>query len=338
MNKKLNILEAVRGGAALYVFLGHFILGSLMDKTNILAFFFRFGQEAVILFFLMSGFVIELSWLRKKTSFQGFFIKRFLRIYPLFLLSILLVVAYKIIIGLPIDITTLLGNLFMLQDMESLKPGTIVATFGNSALWSLSYEWWFYLLFVPISSFKNKNTVAITIVAVSALLYYIYPIQIIRWLMYFGIWWSGVMLADYLILQQLNFKNSILKIIGPLLFLPLFLLIIKASTLKFDSIGIYPILEIRHFLSAIFFIIIAVIWKKFNWYGYNYIDFFERIAPFSYGVYVLHLPLILIFESLISKHIENSLIKFVVIGLLVLFCTYVLETKIQKRFLCFFKK
>jgi peptidoglycan/LPS O-acetylase OafA/YrhL len=88
MIKKLNILEAVRGGAALYVFLGHFIVGSFIAKTNFLSFFFRFGQEAVILFFLMSGFVIELSGLRKKTSFHDFFYKRFLRIYPLFFLGI----------------------------------------------------------------------------------------------------------------------------------------------------------------------------------------------------------------------------------------------------------
>lgn len=336
MIKKLNILEAVRGGAALYVFLGHFIVGSFIAKTNLLSIFFRFGQEAVILFFLMSGFVIELSELRKKASFQDFFFKRFLRIYPLFLFGILLVLAYKIIYHLPIELKTLEGNLLMLQDMESLKPGTIVGTYGNTALWSLSYEWWFYMLFVPISSFKNKNAIAITIVAISAILYFIYPFQLIRWLMYFGIWWSGVMLADFLVLGKINLKNSITKIIGPLLWLPLFLSIIKATTLKFDSIGVYPILEIRHFLSAILFIIIALVWRKLNWFGYNYFSFFEKIAPFSYGLYVLHLPLILILEALFRNQIENSLIRFAVIGLLVLFCSYLLETKFQKKLSLFF--
>lgn len=336
MIKKLNILEAVRGGAALYVFLGHFIVGSFIAKTNLLSVFFRFGQEAVILFFLMSGFVIELSGLRKKTSFQDFFAKRFLRIYPLFLLGILLILGYKIIYHFPIEIKTLVGNLLMLQDAESLKPGTIVGTYGNTALWSLSYEWWFYMLFVPISSFKNKNAIAGTIVIISAILYFIHPFQPVRWLMYFGIWWSGVMLADLLVLGKINFKNSITKIIGPLLILPLFLSIIKATTLKFESIGVYPILEIRHFLSAIVFIIIAIIWRKTNWFGYSYFSFFEKIAPFSYGLYVLHLPLILILETLFRNQIENSFIRFVVIGLLVLFCSYILETKFQKKLSLFF--
>lgn len=336
MIKKLNILEAVRGGAALYVFLGHFIVGSFIAKTNLLSIFFRFGQEAVILFFLMSGFVIELSGLRKKTSFRDFFAKRFLRIYPLFLLGILLILVYKIIYHFPIEIKTLVGNLLMLQDAESLKPGTIVGTYGNTALWSLSYEWWFYMLFVPISRFKSKNAIAITIAVVSAILYFVHPFQPVRWLMYFGIWWSGVMLADLLVLGKINFKNSITKIIGPLLVLPLFLSIIKATTLKFQSIGVYPILEIRHFLSAILFIIIAIIWRKTNWFGYNYFSFFEKIAPFSYGLYVLHLPLILILETLFRNQIENDFIRFAVMGLLVLFCSYLLETKFQKKLSLFF--
>jgi predicted ferric reductase len=119
--------------------------------------------------------------------------------------------------------------------------------------------------------------------------------------------------------------------------LPLFLSIVKATTLKYDSIGVYPILEIRHFFSAIVFIIVALIWRKMNWLGYNYISFFEKIAPFSYGLYVLHLPLILILETLFRNQIENSVIRFAVIGSIVLFCSYLLETKLQRKINLFFK-
>jgi peptidoglycan/LPS O-acetylase OafA/YrhL len=45
------------------------------------------------------------------------------------------------------------GNIFMLQDMTSIKPGVRVEVFNdNGPLWSLSYEWWFYLMFYPIYS------------------------------------------------------------------------------------------------------------------------------------------------------------------------------------------
>jgi peptidoglycan/LPS O-acetylase OafA/YrhL len=331
MNKKLNILESVRGGAALYVFLGHFIIQSVIDKTNHYLFFFKFGQEAVILFFLMSGFVIQLSYRKKPISFFKYFKKRFFRIYPLFLVSIILVVGYKFIEGLPIEIKTLVGNLFMLQDMSSLKPGTIVATYGNSALWSLSYEWWFYILFIPVSSFKNKNTVAIIIVGISALLYFMYPIQIFRWLMYFGIWWSGVMLANFYLDKELNFKNIFTKIIVPVLIFPSLFLIFKALTTTFDSIGVYPVLEIRHFACAILFILIAFIWKKTHWLGYDFFKPLEQIAPFSYGLYVLHLPLIMIFEPIVSKYIDNGFIKFIIVCFLVVLISFLFETKLQKK-------
>jgi peptidoglycan/LPS O-acetylase OafA/YrhL len=335
MTKKLNILEAVRGGCALYVFLNHLLFNSFLSKTSLFSVFFRFGQEAVILFFLMSGFVIQLSWSRKKTSFSDFFFKRFLRIYPLFLFGILLVLVYESVCNLSIDIKTLVGNLLMLQDVDSIKPGTIVGTFGNTALWSLSYEWWFYMLFIPISSFKNKNVIAVAIVIISGILYFIYPIQIFRWLMYFGIWWSGVMLADLMLLGRMNFKNVITKIIVPLLLLPFFILVVNATTVKYDSIGVYPILEIRHFFSAILFIFIALIWRKTNWLGFKYLVFLKKIAPFSYGLYVLHLPLILILKRFIGNQIENSLLLFMVISLLVLFCSYFLETKFQKNLTLF---
>jgi peptidoglycan/LPS O-acetylase OafA/YrhL len=168
MMKKLNILEAVRGGAALYVFIGHFVLMTFIDRTNKVSILFKFGQEAVILFFLMSGFVIQFSYAKKQIPFSEYFKKRFLRIYPLFLLSIFMVFIHNIFSGSPLELRTILGNLFMLQDVETIKPGTIVTTYGNSALWSLSYEWWFYMLFIPISNFKNKNLIVIFIVAISS--------------------------------------------------------------------------------------------------------------------------------------------------------------------------
>jgi len=331
MNKKLNILEAVRGGAALYVFIGHFIIGSFIDKTQAFIFFFKFGQEAVILFFLMSGFVIELSYKKKPISFLTYFKKRFFRIYPLFLISISLVFGYKILSGLPIEIKTLFGNLFMLQDMDSLKPGTIIGTYGNSALWSLSYEWWFYMLFIPISRFKNKNVLALIIVVLSAIIYFIYPVQLFRWLMYFGIWWSGVILADLYLNKELNIKYILTKIIVPFLLFPSLFLSFKAFTTAFDSTGVYPALDIRHFTSAIIFIITAFIWKKNNWIGFPIFKPLEKIAPFSYGLYVLHLPIIMILEPFVSEYIENSFLKFLVISVSVISISFVFETKLQKK-------
>ena len=53
-------LEGVRGFAALYVLIHH-LSHPLIGQSGLKALPFRFGQEAVIVFFLISGFVIEYS-------------------------------------------------------------------------------------------------------------------------------------------------------------------------------------------------------------------------------------------------------------------------------------
>lgn len=339
MVKKLKILEAVRGGAALYVFLVHFMFMYFIDRKNPVSILLSFGQEAVILFFLMSGFVIQFSYAKNKISFKSYFKKRFFRIYPLFLLAILLVLINNIISDLAIDFKTLIGNLLMLQDAAFfLKPGIIIDTYGNSALWSLSYEWWFYMLFIPISSFRNKNQVASIIIVISTVLYLFYPIQIFRWLMYFSIWWSGVMLADLYMIKDLNFKNFFKKIIIPILLLPTALVTYRALNEPFTSFGFYPIIEVRHFISAIIFISIALIWKNYNWFGYNSFKSLEYIAPFSYGIYVLHIPIIKILEPFVLNHIKHSIIQFLLITSIVILIAYLFEVKFQKRLILYFSK
>lgn len=78
---KLLKLEAIRGAAALYVVLHHTIRDASVLGYD-LSFLFRFGQEAVILFFILSGFVIEYSFKRgSDKTFTTYFVKRLLRIY-----------------------------------------------------------------------------------------------------------------------------------------------------------------------------------------------------------------------------------------------------------------
>jgi peptidoglycan/LPS O-acetylase OafA/YrhL len=80
--KHLEKLDVIRGFAAVYVVLYHFfgqvkLLPNIVEKV-----IFSFGQEAVILFFLLSGFVIYVFVERSsKITFSSYFIKRFIRIY-----------------------------------------------------------------------------------------------------------------------------------------------------------------------------------------------------------------------------------------------------------------
>jgi len=55
-SSRLGRLEALRGAAAAYVVLGH--IGNGWYGSPLMGLPVRFGLEAVILFFLISGFVI----------------------------------------------------------------------------------------------------------------------------------------------------------------------------------------------------------------------------------------------------------------------------------------
>lgn len=194
-NKKFAKLEAVRGFAAIYVVFHHLFAKGLSIFGKDISFLFRFGQEAVILFFLLSGFVIHYAFSQSQDkSFITFFVKRFLRIYiPLVIIFItnFLIFYFNGYRFTFHDVQLLVGNLLMLQDIPALKPNVVCGPFlGNSPLWSLSYEWWFYLIFFAFRHYlrNNASLYVYVIGTVSAVTYVFFPNFINRELMYLIIW------------------------------------------------------------------------------------------------------------------------------------------------------
>lgn len=140
-------------------------------------FFAKFGHPAVIIFFVLSGFLVGSSGLRaveKRTwSFPRYLLHRFLRLeivlLPALLLGLLWDTAGIHLFGAselynggwhllvrsgPIDLSwrTLLGNAAFVQDI-------LVPTFGtNAPLWSLSYEFWYYVLFGLLATAAARTT------------------------------------------------------------------------------------------------------------------------------------------------------------------------------------
>ena len=94
---RLSELDALRGLAALSVFLGH-AFGMMSPTPKVLMViqntplrFFYDGNAAVLLFFVLSGFVLNLRYAEAKSYAPGwagsFIIRRVCRIYPAFLAS-----------------------------------------------------------------------------------------------------------------------------------------------------------------------------------------------------------------------------------------------------------
>lgn len=133
---------------------------------------------AVVIFFILSGYLISNSVFYKLSisnnySFKSFFIDRFSRIYSAFVPALLFVFFIDLVsknisheeysYTNAFNIKTLIGNLFMLQDFPFFKYLNIkITSFGSARpFWTLAIEWWIYLWFgfLMIKILKKKPSI-----------------------------------------------------------------------------------------------------------------------------------------------------------------------------------
>jgi peptidoglycan/LPS O-acetylase OafA/YrhL len=147
---RLAWLDALRGFAALCVVFDHASSILLLPVRSFLYQWFNLGQYGVFVFFLVSGYIVPAS-LERKGSIRGFWISRAFRLYPMFLLGLVLsLVLYKTGHGTVYNagkhpLAAVLGWLFMLQNLVAGLNLPDVA-------WTLSYEMLFYLLLAALFS------------------------------------------------------------------------------------------------------------------------------------------------------------------------------------------
>lgn len=341
--KKLEKLEAIRGFCALYVMLFHLLPQKIFLLGINVGFLFRFGSEAVIMFFILSGFVIKYSWEKSEDkSFKNYFLKRFMRIYiPLFFIFLLAYVIKSYTEGgfVNPEWSTLFGNILMLQDIISQKPNVISPVYmGNGVLWSLSYEWWFYMLFFVLTekikpSKLNIWVYIITIIA--ALSYLIYPFFLNRIVMYFAIWWTGVQFADMYLKEEIyTFKSikvyayilvAIIAILGLNFYINF-----KYTKIYDHSLVAFPFIELGHFVFVLLAMFVGIIWNKLNWFGFNKIfGVFKYLAPFSYGIYISHYYLVI--EATYLDFINNKIIEYGIYIIIMFIFSYLLEVVVYTK-------
>ncbi len=92
--RRLAWLDALRGFAALCVVFDHGSTLLLLPVRSFLYQWLNLGQYGVFVFFLVSGYIVPAS-LERKGSVRGFWISRVFRLYPMFILVLVLsAVAY----------------------------------------------------------------------------------------------------------------------------------------------------------------------------------------------------------------------------------------------------
>ena len=200
MNKKNFKLEFIRGFASLIVVICHLFILFPEIRINGLTGISNWGTESVILFFILSGIVINMSiTYRSKSAFE--FIKdRLIRIYPQFFVSVIFSILLLYFFNSSIlNYKIIWGNLLMLDTLQCHIACTLPS---NSALWSLSFEMAFYLIFSFAILNKTKNKLWLLFSLIIMPLYFTsynkgffgYLISIIS---FSSIWLVGLFLFEY---------------------------------------------------------------------------------------------------------------------------------------------
>jgi peptidoglycan/LPS O-acetylase OafA/YrhL len=163
MDKSTSIyLDAARFLAAMVVFVHHFFaLGLISSDMKI-----TFAREAVMIFFVLSGYVIAYVSAEKERTIKHYLLNRFSRLYSVVLPALIL--------------TFVLDSIAMYFSPELYDPKThtqilersiisllflnqiwnlTVMPLSNGPFWSISFEFWYYLIFAAamyLPSVKQK--------------------------------------------------------------------------------------------------------------------------------------------------------------------------------------
>jgi peptidoglycan/LPS O-acetylase OafA/YrhL len=181
-NHKIQSIHYLRGIAALMVVGFHFRapLNALPYAPNLGNIVFGSGAFGVDLFFIISGFIIAMST-ERNSGILSFMSKRFFRIYPAFIFVFLI---GSLTVYSNNSLSSLLrSGLLIHKDYNQISP-----SFGYNILgpaWTLTYEIYFYTVFLLSMSFSHKFRCLIASLIIAA------PMVIIQMLFNGGINFSG---------------------------------------------------------------------------------------------------------------------------------------------------
>lgn len=243
----------------------------------------RLGHEAVLIFFILSGFLVggkSLERILNKTFKPlDYSIDRTVRIMLPLLSSLALFIPICLYADIPINLKDWLGNILSLQG--------IICPPIFETLWSLSYEVWFYILMCAFGyCIINKGKAKIYIGIFTLIVSFAVFIKLHSYFLF--IWLIGAF--GYFIIPQ---KSTVLKY-ATFILSCVFLCILQLSSEGGKTI---PLLhESRIFSELIFssvfclFMVQLVLNIPSNKISIKLNRVGTRLAAFSYTLYLTHIP------------------------------------------------
>jgi len=167
---RLGWLDALRGIAALVVVFDHSSYAFMAEFRRWLMPVFNTSRYGIMVFFLVSGYIIPAS-LERGGSIRRFWIGRVFRIYPLCVAVVAMVLAAALLgvaevrgVGEQSVATVALAHVTLLQELLG-TPNLLLV------LWTLSYEMAFYLLVVALFTVRLHQlsaAIAVTLAVLAA--------------------------------------------------------------------------------------------------------------------------------------------------------------------------
>lgn len=290
--KKLH-LESLRGIAALSVVFYHYSLGFL-HLTLLKNGFIDNAWLMVDFFFVLSGYVIALSYgdrISNWSELLNFQWKRFLRLYPLHLIMLLLFLALEVskyiagysgeqnsVFGPTTGLNDFISNLFLTHNFTGDLS-------WNRPSWSISAEFYTYLLFaiwliIYIRAPRFGMTLAIIIIGLSA--FYIYQTSMRNasdgYFRCFMSFFMGALLVNV----EKNFKIISSEILASAALIGTVLYLAMASSYPNWVLMLAPILY-----SAVILLLNALP-KSSKLIKILSIPALVYLGAVSYGVYMIH--------------------------------------------------
>ncbi|MBE8475457.1 acyltransferase [Streptomyces sp. 3R004] len=165
---RLGWLDALRGLAALVVVFDHASYTFMADFRRELMPQFNTSRYGIMVFFLVSGYIIPAS-LERRGSIRTFWTGRFFRMYPLWAAAVTALIAMHLMglarlpdLGGYSAATVAVAHATMLQEL--LGTPNLLLT-----LWTLSYEMAFYFLVVALFTIRQHRQSAALAVTLAVL-------------------------------------------------------------------------------------------------------------------------------------------------------------------------
>jgi len=319
--KKLY-LEFIRGAAALIVLIYHCVEMHPTGNGPKHFYLSNWGTDAVMIFFILSGIVINMSQSRNPKLTLPFLGNRLLRLYPQLIAGLLLglsvLLATRTVMPSALEIA---GNFLMLSALKGYMNYIVPCLPSNGPIWSLSFEMFFYLVFsLAIGKFQKKAIAGWFVISLLILPLYYSDLSKGSWGHFFAvIAFSSIWITGYFIYEYRNYfytdKYTALFSVGTLpLISRMHLSTIYYDPIKYLLFAIFAIPFFRYCLQIpkdgkkinLYYLVIpylAIVYTVFNQPYLTFISF----ALYS----ILPIGLIAICFALSKLNLKERTINFI---------------------------